>query len=200
MTAKPNPNSQSPWLKRVLIPLWVVQLGLAVYIAVETLLTFSYVTHIYISLDQSLTCPRLMAMSKSFYDDRGSASLRYYIPAAAGIVTILNLLFIISVITSIVLFARSKLTTYIFQWQAAASVAVGGISVIFSFTGITWWAGLFIAGLTVVSVGVLVYAVIIRRRVLNGHAVEMKQGRPIPEDAYFLEENAGKRSVGSDSA
>lgn len=75
----------------------------------------------------------------------------------------------------IVKFAKFKLTSKEFQIQSIAAVAMGLLGLILDLAGKDFFGGITVGSETLVSIGICVYVVVIRRRVRKGMLEEMKR-------------------------
>lgn len=136
---------------------------------------------------------RLMRPRFGIYDGSDSGMTSYE-KTAAGIVMFFGLAILLTIITSIVKFSKFRLTSLDYQRETIITVVLGVASIAFIFSALDIFGGIFVACQVFFAIWLMIYAIIIRRRVLKGMAEEMK--RPTKDGNVNIELERGKTPVG----
>jgi hypothetical protein len=162
----PKPHKHAPWSKGVLITLWVFQLALSLYQFAWALTLLMYSL---LHLANPTNFPSLVAVAES---DFGSS---HYDFAALALNLVLGFFLSIYIILTIVKFAKFKLTSVQFQKQSVVAVIMGLLGLVLSLADRDFFNSIMVGSELLVSIGICIYVIVIRRRVMRGVLGEMKR-------------------------
>jgi hypothetical protein len=112
-----------------------------------------------------------------------------YQKASAAITMFLGLIITIIIIVSIIKFSKFRLTSLDYQRRTILVVILGVVSIAFIFSSLDIFGGIFVALQVFFSIWLMVYAILVRRKVLTGTVQEMK--RPCKEGNVNVELEGG---------
>jgi hypothetical protein len=175
-------HKHAPWSKKVLITLWVLQLGLSLF-------EFSWCLTLlmYGLFPASANPANLLSIVANAGSDAGGSQFER---AAWGINMILGSILSIYIIHIIKKFASFRLTTKEFQIQSIAAILIGLLGLALFCGAQDFFDSIIIGAEVAVSIGICIYVVVIRRRVRKGVLAEMK--RPTTGD---VELEGGREEV-----
>jgi hypothetical protein len=152
----PKPHKHAPWSKGVLITLWVFQLALSLYQFAWALTLLMYSL---LHLANPTNFPSLVAVAES---DFGSS---HYDFAALALNLVLGFFLSIYIILTIVQF----------QKQSVVAVIMGLLGLVLSLADRDFFNSIMVGSELLVSIGICIYVIVIRRRVMRGVLGEMKR-------------------------
>jgi hypothetical protein len=97
--------------------------------------------------------------------------------ASMAITMVLGLVITFIIIASINMFSKFRLRSYDYQCGSIVTVVLGVVSMALIFSALDIFGGIFVACQVFFSIWLMIYAILVRRRVLKGKAQEMK--RPV---------------------